>query len=116
MHGVMTSAQFVYWVTRSGGDRSAPFVVHYDIAGHGRGLYTRYRGDRVTALYRYDRERSGFPRGAVLLPGGRWRPTESPDRTLALGSDDPGDPIDRAQAEEIAVELGFSVDVLDEPA
>ena len=112
----MAAAQFIYWVRRSGGDRSAPVIVRYDIAEHGSGFYTRYRGDRPTALYRFDREQSGFPRGAVLVPGGRWQPTESPDRTITLGSDDPGDPIDRAQAEAIAVELGFPIGILEQQA
>jgi hypothetical protein len=116
MRRIVAATRFVFWVRRSGGDRSQPLVVRYDIAGHGTGFYTRYRGDRAVALYRYDRRHSGFPRGAVLVPGTRWGPTESPDRTIALGSDDPGDPIDRTQAAEIAVELGHPVDVLEEPA
>lgn len=107
--------RFLYWAEYSGGDRGNPVVVHYEIPEHGRGFYTRYRGDRAGVLLRYDREGYGFPRGAYLnAVTGCWRPSESPDRNVWRGSDY-GEPISRTEAEAIVAEFGYPPGVLDQP-
>ncbi|MGL5818787.1 MAG: hypothetical protein ACRCYR_14565 [Phycicoccus sp.] len=106
------SSRFHYWATFDGGDPTRPVTVGYHIAGHGRGWYTRYRGDRPTSLLRFD----GAPdaigrRGAVLCWDGRWRWSESPERNVWRGSDY-GEPVSPKQARRIAVGFGHPADVV----
>ncbi|MGL5930258.1 MAG: hypothetical protein ACRCY8_15100 [Dermatophilaceae bacterium] len=105
------SSRFRYWATFDGGNPTRPVTVDYDIPGHGRGWYTRHRGDRASSLLRFDRDALSGRAGAVLCWDGRWRWSESPERNVWRGSDY-GEPVSARQARRIAAEFGHPADVV----
>jgi hypothetical protein len=108
-------SRYLYWTHFYGGDPQRPERVEFCIPGQGSGFYTRYVGDRVGGLLRYDRwaDPGTFPHGAYLGKDGRWHASKTPDRNVWLGSDD-GEPVTADEARQLAVELGHSPTVLDD--
>jgi hypothetical protein len=105
--------RFAFWAYFSGGDRSRPIGVGYEIPEHGGGFYRRYEGDAPVGLLRYDGSQS-WPSGARLGRDGQWLVDERPYRNRMLGSDH-GDPVTHDEAGDILEQLGHSRDLLYEP-
>ncbi|MEV6772958.1 hypothetical protein AB0N05_30415 [Nocardia sp. NPDC051030] len=109
----MTDQRFLYWAYFFGGDTQRPYRVEFGPGCDGTGFYTRYEGDRVTGLIRYDLQAGGGPSGARLDRDGRWYADERPERNVWRGSDY-GDSVPPEQACEIAVALGHDPAVMND--